>query len=107
MSDIELKLEEARKWSEEYGRRYGAFTTADDYVKGIYAKLHVDAIGETVGERDAWVRRQDEYEEAVEYKKDACAAWKEIEVRMRILFAEAEVWRTTQANNRMMDGAHR
>lgn len=107
MTDIESKLERARERSEGYGELYGAKETADDYLKTTYAMLYASAKGETVGERDAWVKRQKEYLAAVERKKDAYAAWKAAETYMKLLFAEAEVWRTQQANDRMMDRAHR
>jgi len=60
-----------------------------------------------VGDRDAWVRRHKDYLAAIERKENAYADWKTAETYMKLLFAEAEVWRSIQANNRYMDNAHR
>lgn len=106
LGDIETKLEEARDKADGYGELYGAKETADDYLKIVYAKLYESVPSGSVAERDAWVRRQDDYQDAVDRKKDAYAAWKEAETFMRLLFAEADVWRTKEANNRMMDKRH-
>ena len=107
MSDIEQKLEQARKRADGYGKLYGAKETADDYLKGTYALLYEDAPKGSVAERDAWVRRQMEYVAAIERKKDAYTAWKAAETYMKLLLVEAEVWRTEQANARMMVDSHR
>jgi len=107
VSDIEEQLEAARKKAASYGRLYGNKETADDFLKTTYAMLYEDAPQGSVAERDAWVKRQDEYREAVERKRDAYADWKTAETYMKLLFAQAEVWRTEQANNRYMDTAHR
>jgi len=107
LSDIEQKLATARAKAEGYGNLYGRKETADDFLKTTYAVLYEDAEGNTVPEKDAWVRRQPKYFQAIERKKDAYSNWKTAETYMKILFAEAEVWRTQQANNRLMDGAHR
>jgi len=109
MSDIADKLEHARSRAENYGKLYGAKETADDKLKGTYALLYPDypdQIG-TVAERDAWVKGQPEYIQAVKDKQNAYADWKTAETYMKILMVEAEVWRTEQANNRYMDEAHR
>ena len=111
MTDIDKKLEAARAKAKEYGRLYGAKETADDYLKTTYAILYDDCVvalpKATVPERDAWIKRHDVYKNALERKQSAYADWKTAETYMKILFAEAEVWRTQQANNRYMDGAHR
>ena len=103
---IEKKLEAARARSEEFGALYGAKETADDYLKTTYALLYEDAKGDTVGERDAWIKRHEDYKAAIERKRDAYAKWKTAETYMKLLFAEADVWRTMEANNRRMDRAH-
>jgi len=106
LSDIELKLENARKRSENYGVLYGKKETSDDKLKGIYALLYPTSNG-TVAERDSWVRSQDAYIEAIDNKELAYAEWKAAEIYMKLAFLEAECWRTEQANNRYMDQAHR
>ena len=107
MTDIDALLEEARNRAVNYGELYGAKETADDYVKTTYAMLYEGAPAGTVGERDSWVKRQQDYIDAVERKRDAFARWKAAETYMKLLLVEAEVWRSKQANNRMLDGAHR
>lgn len=106
-SDIDTLLAKARKKSEGYGEKYGAKETADDYLKTTYAVLYEDAPSGSVAERDAWVKRQTEYIAAVDRKKNAYAEWKTAETYMKLLLVEAEVWRTKQANDRMMDRGHR
>ena len=106
MTDIATKLEEARSRSAGFGRMYGVKETADDFLKLTYAILYERAEGATVPERDAWVKRQPEYEEAVERKRDAYADFKTAETYLKLLFAEVEVWRSEQANNRRIDRAH-
>jgi acyl-CoA reductase-like NAD-dependent aldehyde dehydrogenase len=103
VSDIERKLESARARADNYGKLYGAKETADDYLKTTYALLYEDAPQGSVAERDAWVKRQDQYAEAIERKRDAYAAWKTAETYMKLLFAEADVYRTECANNRGFD----
>ncbi len=105
--DIADKLEQARLKAASYGRLYGHKETADDFVKLIYARLYPNAPGDTVGERDSWIKRQPDYIEAIERKRDAYADFKTAETYLKIVFAEAEVWRTEQANNRNIDRAHR
>jgi hypothetical protein len=107
MTDIDKKLEEARNRSENYGALFGAKETADDYLKSTYALIYTQAPQGTVPERDAWVRRHEDYKKAIKRKQNAYADWKTAETYMKLLFAEAEVWRTRQANNRFMDKAHR
>ena len=105
--DIEELLEQARLKATNYGELYGAKETADDYLKVVYAQVREDAPKGSVADIDAWVRRDPSYLEAVERKKNAYAKWKAAETYMKLLFTEAEVWRTQQANNRFMDQAHR
>ena len=107
MTDIDLLLEQARKKSEDYGNLYGLKETSDDYLKTCYALLYQSARGDTVADRDSWVKSQAEYAKAIDRKANAYSAWKTAETYMKLLFAEAEVWRTKQANNRYMDSAHR
>ena len=103
---IEKKLEAARARSEEFGALYGAKETADDYLKTTYALLYEDAKGDTVGERDAWIKRHEDYKAAIERKRDAYAAYKTAETYLKLLFAQVDVYRTEQANQRFIDKAH-
>jgi hypothetical protein len=104
--DIDELLEQARMKSTNYGQLYGEKETADDYLKTKYAELREDAPAGSVADMDAWVRRCTEYQEAIDRKKNAYARWKTAETYMKLLFVQAEVWRTEQANNRFMDKAH-
>ena len=106
MSDIDERLQEARRRSAKYGVLFGRKEVADDKMKGIYAMLYPDSHG-TVAERDSWVRKQDAYKQAITDKENAYAEFKSAEIYMKLIFAEAEVWRTEQANNRYMDSSHR
>ena len=105
--NIEQKLEQARERAKGYGDLYGEKETADEHLKITYAILYEDAPKGTAPERDAWVKRQPSYQADVERKKDAYAKWMTASTYMKLLMVEAEVWRTNQANNRYMDGAHR
>lgn len=105
--NIEQQLERAWSKAENYGYLYGRKETAEDHVKMTYAVLYEDAPKGSVAERDAWVRRQKDFKHSISRKQDAYAAWKTAETFMKILMVEAEVWRTQQANNRLMDKAHR
>ena len=105
MTDLDTKLEEARKNAKNYGNLRGLKETADDYLKGVYAYLYSESDG-TVAERDAWVKRQNEYLEAVNEKAKRYAEWTAAELYMKILFAEVEKYRTDRATERHMDRAH-
>lgn len=105
--DIEKKLEALRDKAKDIGRLYGAKETADDYLKTTYAELYADVPDGTVGEKDAWIRRQPRYLKAVERKQNAYADWKTADTYTRILLAEVDVWRTKEASNRNLDRAHR
>ena len=107
MTDIVKKLEAARGKAKNYGKKYGAWDSSKEKLELVYALLDDNSVGETVKDRDSWVKRQEEWEIAVERKENAAADWKEAEVWMKLLMLEAEVWRTEQANNRYMDQAHR
>ena len=104
---IDTKLEEVRERIRNAGQQYGRKETADDFLKITYAELYEDAPEGTVPERDAWVKRQAKYRQAVERKADAYAEWKTTETFLKLLFAEVEVWRSQNATNRMTDRAHR
>ena len=105
--DIDELLEEARSRATNYGKLYGHKETADDYLKLKYSELYDQAPEGTVPERDAWIRRQPSYKDALERKMEAYADWKAAETYMKLLLVEAEVWRTKCANDRNMDRAHR
>ena len=106
MTDIAKKLEDARNRAASYGRLYGNKETADDFLKTTYAMIREDAPKGSVADIDSWVKRQPEYKEAVERKRDAYADYKTAETYLRLLFAETEVWRSEQANNRFIDKVH-
>ena len=106
---IEQLLEKARNRAEGYGDLYGRKETADDFLKTTYASMYEDVPKEltSVAERDAWIKRTDEYKNAISRKRDAYAAWKTAETYMKLLLTEAEVWRSKEATARTMDHAHR
>lgn len=102
MIDLDAELELALKRRTEYGKLRGLQATADDYVKGIYALLYSEAQGDTVGERDAWVKRQEAYHEAIGEKENRYADWEAANLKMKILFAMVEKYRTDRASERTM-----
>ena len=104
--EIEELLEQARSKATNYGQMYGRKETADDYLKTTYAVLYEGVPNGSVAERDAWVKRQEEYSEAVERKRDAYAKWKTAETYMKLLLAQVDVWRTNQATARWIDKGH-
>ena len=108
MNDLDKKLEEARAAAVGYGDKRGLKDTADDMLKGVYAMLYPDAPPElkTVPERDAWVRRQSEYREAIEQKKNRYAGWTAAELYMKILFAQLDKYRSDKAMDRDMMKKH-
>jgi hypothetical protein len=106
MSDISEKLEQARNRSAAFGRLYGVKETADDFLKLTYAAVREEAPPGSVADMDAYVKRQPEYKEAVERKRDAYADYKTAETYLKLLFAEVDVWRSENANNRWLDKVH-
>ena len=104
--DIDKLLEDARNRAASYGRLYGVKETADDFLKTVYATLYDSAPPGTVPERDSWIKRQPEYCEAVERKRDAYADYKCAETYLRLLFAQVSVYQTNSANDRYLDKAH-
>ena len=107
MTTIDEKLEEARGRSENYGKLYGAWDSSKEKLELVYALLDDNSVGDTVKDRDSWVKRQEEWEIAVERKENAAADWKEAEVWMKLLILEAEVWRSKEATTRWINQAHR
>lgn len=105
---LDEKLEQARLHAEGYGDKRGLKETADDYLKGVYAQLYgeIPIPDATVAEKDAWVRRQPEYKEAIVEKQNRYADWTAAELYVKILFAEVEKYRTDEATNRAMDRMH-
>ena len=104
--DIDELLETARSKATNYGQMYGDKETADDYLKTTYALIREDAPLGSVADMDAWVRRQPEYQAAIDRKKNAYAKYKAAETYLKLLYAEVEVWRSNQANNRFLDKVH-
>ena len=96
MIDIDQELEDALNNRFKYGNAKGLQATADDYLKGVYAMLYPDAPIElkTVPERDAWVRDQHEYKGAIEEKAKRYSDWEAARLKMQIIFAAVEKYRT-------------
>lgn len=103
---IEELLEKARGRAENYGRLRGRKEVADDKLKGVMAQLREDAPDGSVPDKEAWVRRQPDYQKAVEDKENAYAEWQTAEIYMKLLFAEVEVWRSKEATSRFLDKVH-
>lgn len=104
MIDLDKQLEDALNRRADYGNLRGKQATADDYLKGVYSLLYPDAPEDmkTVPERDAWVRRQTRYTDAVLEKENRTADWEAARLKMQILFAAVEKYRTDAATERNM-----
>lgn len=104
MIDIDKELEDALNRRADYGSLKGKQATAEDYVKGVYALLYPDAPEDikTVPERDAWVKRQTRYRDAVLEKENRFADWEAARLKMQILFAAVEKYRTDKSSERYM-----
>ena len=104
MIDIDIELEDALTNRFKYGNCKGLQATADDYLKGVYAMLYSDVPPEfkTVPERDAWVKDQPDYLEAVDQKAERYANWEAARLKMQIIFAAVEKYRTDKATERNM-----
>lgn len=105
MTDIRQKLDAIRERVDKgkYGKLYGAKETADERLKIVYAQLRDEAPDGTAPDKDAWVRRQPEYKQAVEDKANSYADWKTAETYMKVAFTEFDVWRSEEATNRGLD----
>lgn len=106
MTDVDKLLEGARAKAETFGQLYGRKETADERLKIIYAQLYEEAPKGTNPERDAWVRRQTRYIDAVEDKRNAYTDFMTAQTWYKCVWAEVDAWRTEQANNRFLDKAH-
>ena len=112
MTDIDKLLSSVRERAPNYGRIYGNKETADDYLKITLARLLEDAPEEkngkptTQGWKELWAKRQPEYKEAVERKKDAYAKWKESETYVKVIFAQKDCWIMDQSMKKHIDRAH-
>jgi len=104
MIDIDTELEEALNSRFKYGDAKGLQATADDYLKGVYAMMYTDVPDhlKTVPDKDNWVKRTPEYLEALEVKKERYATWEAARLKMQILFAAVEKYRTDAATERNM-----
>ena len=101
MIDIDQQLEDALNHRFKYGDAKGLQATADDYLKGVYAMLYSESDG-TVAERDAFVKNQHEYKDAIEEKAKRYSDWEAARLKMQILFAAVEKYRTDAATERNM-----
>jgi len=104
MIDIDKELEAALTNRFKYGNAKGLQATADDYLKGVYALLYgkIPIDYKTVPERDAWVKDHPDYKEAITVKANRYADWEAARLKMQILFAAVEKYRTDAATERNM-----
>ena len=102
MIDIDTELEEALNNRFKYGNAKGLQATADDYLKGVYAMLYTESPEGSVACRDSWVKNQHEYKAAIEEKAERYANWEAARLKMQILFAAVEKYRTDKASERTM-----
>ena len=104
MIDIDTELEDALNNRFKYGNAKGLQATADDYLKGVYALLYDEVPDncKTAPERDAWVKNQHEYKEAVLEKAKRYSDWEAARLKMQIIFAAVEKYRTDASTERTM-----
>ena len=104
MIDLDKQLEDALNRRADYGNLRGKQATAEDYVKGVYALLYPDSPEhlKTAPERDAWVKRQTRYTDAVLEKENRYGDWEAARIKMQILFAVVEKYRTDKSSERYM-----
>ena len=104
MIDIDSELEAALNHRAKYGNAKGLQATADDYLKGVYALLYSDVPDhlKTVPERDSWVKDHPKYREAIQEKANRYADWEAARLKMQIIFAAVEKYRTDKATERNM-----
>ena len=99
--DIDKELEDALNNRSKYGDAKGLQATADDYLKGVYAMLYDETKG-TNPERDSRVKVQQEYKDAVKEKAKRYSDWEAARLKMQIIFAAVEKYRTDKATERDM-----
>ena len=99
---LDTELEEALTKRVAYGNLRGLQATADDYLKGIHAMLYDDAPEGSIPEKEAWVRRQAAYASAIDDKAKRYGDWEAARLKMQILFAAVEKYRTDAATERNM-----
>lgn len=106
MIDLDKELESALTNRVAYGNLRGLQATADDYLRGVDALLFDEAVralpNATVSEREAWVRRHEDHKAAVAEKAKRYGDWEAAKLKMAILFAANEKYRTDQATDRTM-----
>ncbi len=104
MIDIDNELESALNNRVQYGNIKGKQATADDYLKGVYALLYSETPDhlKTNPEKDSWVKRHPTYEKAVLEKSNRYGDWEAARLKMQILFAAVDKYRTDKASERNM-----
>jgi len=100
--ELDREIEQALHAKVRYGHLRGRQAVADDKLKGVYALLHDDAPEGTVSDKDAWIRRQGVYKEAIRDKQKAYAEWETAKIYMSVLLAAIEKYRTDQATERTL-----
>ncbi|MGY8962531.1 MAG: hypothetical protein ACKVKT_03135 [Rhodospirillales bacterium] len=105
MTDIRNTLNRIREKVDngDYGRIYGAKEVSDDRLKIVYAQLRDLAPDGSVADKDAFVKSQRGYGEAVTQKENAYADWKTAETYLKLAFVEFDLWRSNEATNRGID----
>ena len=104
--DLDKKLEEARNNRHGYANKRALKETADDKLKAVYALVYSDAPDGTVAEKDAWIRKDSRYKDAIICKENTWAEWIAAELYMKILFAQLDKYRTDKSYDKFIDKAH-
>jgi len=105
----EVNIQKAMDYMRDNAPRYAEAKASrvylDQFRKSKKAMLIMQTTG-TVQERESFAYSHPEYIEVLEGLKAAIEIEEEIRWRMEAAKIKAEVWRTQQANNRRIDGAH-
>ena len=111
MMITEQEVEKAAAWirdhADEYAKAKGERIYLSEFRKSKKAMLINKCKEGTVQERESFAYAHEEYIELLEALR--IATEEEEKQRWMITAAQAkiEIWRTQQANNRMIDGSHR
>ncbi len=102
---VEKALEYIRDNAPDYGDAKAARVFIDEYKKSKKAMLMLEIEG-TGLVRESYAYAHPEYIKLLEDLKTAIEEEEKLKWLMVAARAKIEVWRTQQANNRRVDGAH-
>lgn len=90
----------------KYGKAKGARIQLQEFRKSKKALLMNEKTGPQ-HERESYAYAHPDYIEILDAIKEAVEEEETIRWKMKAAEQKTEIWRTQQANNRMIDGSHR